>query len=1537
MRKTLLLSIIWVLSVYIPTFRTAVAAATMVAGDVVINEILASNNSVNVDPDFVQYSDWIEIYNFGNSLVDLSGFYLSDDPADPQKWAIPEGTEIAAGEYLIVWADGQDQVLDGLHTNFKLNNGGETVGLFDAGSTPIDVVDFARQVDDVSFGRSHVASDVWLFYEMPTPGSANSSTGLAADDRAGTIDISLASGFYSGSQPVSVVARPSATVRYTTDGSDPNRQSAVFTGSLTISQTTVFKARGYEPNLLPGPVVTKSYFINENRNLPVVSLVTDPDNLRDFETGIYVDENILDRKLWERPASLAFFDDKGQPGFKVRGNIRLFGRSAIYIPQKSLSFFPYNTIQYPIFEDIDVREFNAFLLRSSSDDWHLTMFRDAFIQTVIRKNTAVATQAYQPAVLFVNGEYFGIHNIREKYNEAYLANHFGADPKNVDILYIDERADDIEVLAGDREHYDALVDFVENHDMANQDNFDYVAENLEIENLIDYAAVEGIMGNSSWAHNIRAWRPKTEGGKWQFLVFDLDRGYRTLSFDAIDDMANRLTFFKDLLDNQNFRQRFIERCLEYLNGSFAPEKVTAILDSMHAGIAAEMPNHIARWDGHCGNNVCGISSMSNWEESVAEMRNVVEERTAVVLQQLQDTYNLNGTARLEIDLQQPGFGDVHLGELTTINQEYSGEFFRNMNISLVAHPNEGYEFVGWQAVASNTKTLFSRGSVWKYFDKGALPATDWNRPDFNDSGWDSGPAQLGYGDNDEATTLDYGPDRNNKYVTNYFRTTFEVADVSNLQNLLFKLVRDDGAVVYLNGQEVLRSNMPSGTINYSTWASTSVGGTNEDAFMEFSIEPDALVAGENCLAVEIHQDDPASSDIGFDLEIDGIWGETSQGNFLSEEPQFNLQLNGNQALTAVFEMKTQNVLPAEISENTVLTLAGSPYIANSDVRVLPNVSLTIEPGVQIQFAEGASLIINGALQANGTTDLPIRFVGIGLARWGALCLEDAPAVSSLSYAQFNGATTGPDAAHFKASISTYNSDITIDHITMENVGQPFYGYAGTIVITNSTMDGTGANDDMINIQHASATIENCHLFGNGELDYDFIDNGIVRNCWIETISTNSNRDGIDIGTSKNVLIENNRIFDCPDKGVSIGEASTATVRRNVIVNTSMGVAVKDNSVAEIDHNTFYDDGVGVNCYEKNAGQGGGTATVTNSIFAGKFTSETGIDDKSTVQVSYSISEKSLLAGEGNLQGNPKFVSVALNDFNLLPDSPCIDAGSPSSPQDPDGTRNDIGALFFNTGPVDVSNLFINEIMAGNSKTIADNAGQYDDWIEIYNGGTSPVNIAGLYLTDDFENPALWRIPTDKPDSTTIAPGKFLLLWADKDLNQGVRHVDLKLSASGEQLALVKKNSSGVIFVDSLTYSAQTDDISFGRIHDGNIVWKTFSLPTPGVSNDSGTTQTPGDSGNLPVAFAVHQNYPNPFNPRTTIIYELPEPAKVTINIYDSIGRRVTQLVHDEKTAGVYRVEWQGLDDKGLAASSGVYFFKVTAGNLTQVHKMVLLR
>jgi len=266
------------------------------------------------------------------------------------------------------------------------------------------------------------------------------------------------------------------------------------------------------------------------------------------------------------------------------------------------------------------------------------------------------------------------------------------------------------------------------------------------------------------------------------------------------------------------------------------------------------------------------------------------------------------------------------------------------------------------------------------------------------------------------------------------------------------------------------------------------------------------------------------------------------------------------------------------------------------------------------------------------------------------------------------------------------------------------------------------------------------------------------------------------------------------------------------------------------------------------------------------------------------------------------------------------------------------AFFAEPTPGRVNNpdikLFINEFLASNDTTYADEFGGFDDWIEIYNAGSDPVDVGGMYITDDLTDTTQWQIPANRPDSTTIAPGGFLILWCDKESEQGVLHVEFKLSGGGEQIGLFA--SDGITAIDTLTYGDQTTDISYGRLPDGSDHWEYFTTPTPGKTNVT-TGVNDRTKGNLVTSFQLNQNYPNPFNPETMISFQLPHSEKVTLTVFNVQGKEIRTLVSSDFSAGTHQVKWDGRNNNGKIVASGVYLYRIDAGDFHQARKMLMLK
>ena len=724
------------------------------AQSVVINELLASNTAILADPDFNDFGDWIELYNPTSSAVDLSGYTVTDDLTDASRWRLPDGTTIAAGGYLILWTDDGDTgppSASALHTDFKLSAGGEQVGLYDPSGAVVDTLSFGEQTTDISYGRVPDGSEVWAFMSTPTPGAANTagtSGGLAAAPT-----VSVVSGFYASGTTVELgTPEAGGVVRYTLDGTEPTETSEAYAGPLELAETTVLRAMTFVPDRIPSEAVTRTFFVNETSTLPVVSLVTDPAGFFSDTSGIYVEgtRGITGRcrtrpvnwnQDWEREVHLSFFEPT-DTGFELAmdqgAGVQIFGGCSRIYPQKSLALHArsrYGASDFGVrlFPDLDIDSFDDLVLRSSAQDWYRTMFRDGMIQTLTR-HMDLDGQAYRPTIVFLNGEYWGIHNLREKLNEDYVAAHYGIQDDDVELLDIGKDA-----LRGQSDHYDQLLGILDTQDLRQPDVFAQVAERMDVDQYLSYQVAEIYSANADWpGNNMKLWRPNTPEGRWRWMLFDLDFGFggnsegmatsNTLALATATngpDWPNppRSTYlFRKLLENDGFRHAFIQRMAAHINTTFAPSRVIGFIDSLQANISAEMPRHTTRW-------TSSASFGDSWDDQVQIMRDFARLRPTQVRGHVAQYFDeVAGSAQLEMAVSEGG--QIHAAGVAmpraTPQDPYDAVFFRGVPIKLVAVPDEGYVFSGWSGhVTAGSDTvsavLTSPASITATFE---LASTD---------------------------------------------------------------------------------------------------------------------------------------------------------------------------------------------------------------------------------------------------------------------------------------------------------------------------------------------------------------------------------------------------------------------------------------------------------------------------------------------------------------------------------------------------------------------------------------------------------------------------------------------------------------------------------------------------------------------------------------------------------------------------------------------------------------------------------------------
>ncbi len=1385
----------------------------VVNGQVVINEFLASNSGLNTDPDFGNSSDWIELYNKGNTTVNIGGYFLTDNFSAPEKWQIPQGTEIQAKQFLIIWADGKNTQK---HTSFKLSAAGEELGLYSATGNVVDSLGFGPQKTNISMGRKGDGEPEWAFFTTPTPGTSNSS-----ETFEGVVEnvpkFSVPGGIFNSPVNIKITNTLGGSVHYTLDGSVPDKFSPTVTSPILIVKTTVVRARVFKTKSVPGKVITHTFFIDINHkigSLPVISIASNPENFWDSKTGIYVQDFKPD---WEVPINIELFENDGsdRAAFNLAAGAKVNGLYSWQLPQKMLGIYFRKSygkgkLEYPLFFDRNRKKFDSFALRASGSDWAYTMFRDGMAQFLTAGNMEVDFQAQRACVVFINGVYMGIHNIRSKVDEDFVVQNHELGDQKIDMVENENYAE-----AGSVAQYSAFEELYKK-DLSNNANYNLVAQQMDIENFTDFIITEIYARNTSVDHNIMAWKPQS-GGKWKWILNDLDRtfskpGETLISYYAARDVIP----LRQLLENEKYKKYFGKRFANHLFTTFNPGAVKSTIDEFADLIRNEMPNHINRWKGTSSDYGNPISSVRYWENEVAKLKMFADARPAVLLNDLQK-YGFGKSEPLSVSSHPENAGKILFNGLQIQSQYNEGAYPINEEITLEASSNNGYIFKGW--ANETTNIIVPKEETWKYNDKGEALPDNWKTTSYSDENWNSGKAQLGYGDGDENTVLSFGNNSKNKQITTYFRKSFSVGNTNEIERLKIRLKCDDGAVVYLNGTEVVRENLPTGEIGRLTKALSAIGGSAEDDFTTYTFDKSLLQAAKNTLAVEIHQYSGTSSDISFDLEFSSL--SVSLEEFTSTKQNLKFTHTHGKSLVAVFETDGSCILPEEITGELTLNKACSPYKVPNNVKVESTGKLIIEPGVELWMANGVSIEIAGALLANGTENEPIIFradPADSEKKWGILNFVYAD-TSLLSNVVIEDASTGNHPIREIAAVSAFHSVLTLDGVVIENVyANPVIARYSKIKMKNSKLHSE-ISGDLINIKYGKGFIDSCEFRGNNlpdtdAIDFDDVANGVIRNCMI-TGFFGSNSDGIDIGEkAKNIEIGNVVIYNITDKGVSVGQQSSATISNSVFVNCDRGVGIKDSSRVVINHCTFYGNKVSVSCFEKNAGNAGGNGVVTNSILSNVYDTTYFSDARSTLTIANSLSDNTELpSAKSNLFANPQFTNPNLFDFSLAGLSPCI------------GTATD-----GNMGADLISEPTINQPFISAIAYRSDLGMEIIEFLVLSNSGNVDIDLSGY----EFTKGITFRFP----ENTTLPAGEKIHIANNVGAafweGRGARVFEWengRLADEGEAVQL--KNPAGII-VDKIRYNAD-DSWPETSLHEGIVLvsgqvdnhfgtnWRSLSL------------------------------------------------------------------------------------------------------------------
>jgi len=600
-----------------------------------ITEVMAGNKSV-VGPGVRNPYDYIEIYNMSGQAVNLKGYGLSDNIKKPRKWQLPNIT-LENNSYLIIYCDTtQTSSKDGAYyfTNYNLAKEGETVCLSTPDGTILDKVVVPQLYDDISFGRTLGQAGLF-YYSAPTPGAENGQgfTGFAEKPA-----INTPGGLYErpleGAGGVTITVPLNSIVRYTLDGSDPTEESPIYREPIEIRKNTVVRARSYREGVEPSQIISQTYLISVYHTMPVVCLTTDPDNMWNEDTGMFADGPTLDRETQERPWENAtywqknwfggwveYYDENGSQQLSQGMTFRVMGQFSLDMPQKSLYIkadgqYGKSSFDYALFDERPYESYSSFVLRNGGQDGLYSRVIDGLQARVVdQSGSSVANQAWKPVIVYINGEYWGHYNMRERAGAKMIAQHEGWDnPDDIDLLEANGTSSS-NINQGSNRDYKKLVEYVEEHDLVkDRTAFEYVCSQVDIDNMLDYFIFESFFGNTD-PGNIRFYRnTKTgnpEDAKWRYLFYDVDWGFfsvlgnRNQLIGGVEYVLNPKgmgdqkiksnVLIRHLIKVPEIQDRFLTRYGQYFQTVFTTEYLTNLFNQMIMEIKPEMQMHMQRW------------------------------------------------------------------------------------------------------------------------------------------------------------------------------------------------------------------------------------------------------------------------------------------------------------------------------------------------------------------------------------------------------------------------------------------------------------------------------------------------------------------------------------------------------------------------------------------------------------------------------------------------------------------------------------------------------------------------------------------------------------------------------------------------------------------------------------------------------------------------------------------------------------------------------------------------------------------------------
>ena len=718
----------------------------MSAQTLVINELMQSNVETLVD-DIHEFPDsWVELYNPTDAAINLKDYKISNKNKATKAWQLPDKT-VGAGKYVIIYCDKEGIEDNRLHTDFRLESGKDgNLYLFTGGEIVDKVEGMAKMpAPDVAYGRKTDGADEWGYQLTPTPGKANTGNICNAKHILGAPVFSEKGRATSNNAAINLTlslpedAPEGAVIRYTTNGSEPTATSKMYTAAINITQTTVIRAKVFCEGWL-SPVSTAQSYIFHPRSMttPIFSVQTNDKYLNgDNYMGLFKYNNSKEDKKthdWRRPVNIEFFPIEGEESaFNQLGETRIQGGQSRSNALKSMVFYAnkrfdpdHKQFQYEFFPDQKpgIKKFKSFSLRDGGNDFGDLYFRDLIIQRTMATHTDLDWQAGHTAVLYINGEYMGMLNIRERSNADHIYSNYNGleDLDMVEISHEQVNGEDLfeeELKEGTLDNYEAFKAFYseKGHTKAEYEQW------MDVNEYLNVVVLNLFYGNNDWpGNNTVFWRPNdddTESGLpkiWRVIVKDTDFGLglygKQNSYNMIDLLYNPSNYpndnwaftepatrlLKNMLEDPDILNMFIDKCCIFMGDFMNGEGTGEIIDLIQAEAMEEFVAHRDKYNPGWGwwpaDNRNDINNKFN------DAKNWVKGRPDNFYKHIGNKWNLGTAKTLTINKENKDDIVMTFNGIKLSKNIFNGKFFKDRDITLSAEAPEGYAVIGWKVTGS---------------------------------------------------------------------------------------------------------------------------------------------------------------------------------------------------------------------------------------------------------------------------------------------------------------------------------------------------------------------------------------------------------------------------------------------------------------------------------------------------------------------------------------------------------------------------------------------------------------------------------------------------------------------------------------------------------------------------------------------------------------------------------------------------------------------------------------------------------------------